>query len=92
MTFYLAQAVGLGDKLTNLGGPKNTTAAFALAWFAQQVDDNRLTSPVVKKNVVNESLQFWHFYSADLLIFAREKTSYANSNGTLAWRMKEISN
>src|SRR5260370_29145403 len=79
MTYYLAAAVGLNKdaatifddtklpriegnvKLQRAGNDKS--AAFAIAWAAQLVDDYGGTSPVCVTNIVDGDAAFWHFYS-----------------------------
>src|SRR5262249_27210629 len=45
------------------------TSAYAIAWFAQHVDDNPATKPAstdAPKNIFDGTSQFWHFYSLEL--------------------------
>lgn len=71
MTYYLASAVGLADKPTNVPQPrgeKPLSAAYAVAWFAQHVDDHPDTGPNQFKAIMDTSAQFYHFYSLELHI------------------------
>ena len=57
MTYYLANAVGLGGIKTTLPDHrgKAQSAAFAIAWFAQQVDDHPLSNPTAVPNVLDST-------------------------------------
>lgn len=70
MTYYLACAVGLRDKQTNVPveNKEKVSAAYAIAWFAQHVDDHPETGPNKPKAVWDHAAQFWHFYSLELHI------------------------
>ena len=78
MTYYLSRAVGLGDpnlkntqKELRQRGENAVTPAYVIAWFAQHVDDNRLTTPIPMhigdvNRLFNDDILFWHFYAVEI--------------------------